>query len=167
MPNERDAMRAAIRRALRKESLPWHATWVESPRTSAGAPDLHLTWDGMSSWVELKALERWPARRETRIRIRSLTELQILWAEEEFGAGGAYRLLLRVGTRDWVVLRDPVLVARLREPGMTKAELALACNWSWTGPFSAARLMAGTDPRRWEEMRRLRTEAAVAGTATE
>lgn len=92
------ALRAIVRRALAPYGI---IKRVENP-IDPGTPD--MAWQlatprlgSAAGWLELKALEAFPSRQATPVRIPSLTREQAAWAAEWEGAGGKSPLLLQVG----------------------------------------------------------------------
>ena len=55
---------AALWRRVRK-GLPGHLVRVENA-VEAGTPDVNYCIDGAEGWIELKQLDRWPARGKSR-----------------------------------------------------------------------------------------------------
>lgn len=80
--------------------------------TELGTPDCHytLTMTGLSfsGWMELKHLDSPPVGASTPLLIPTLTLDQVLWQEEEHGAGGRMFTLLRVG-RAFALMRPNVV----------------------------------------------------------
>lgn len=71
---------------------------VENSLTdTTGFPDYVYCFRGAAGVLELKFLEECPKRASTPLRIDKLTLEQVLWGERWTGAGGRYRLLLRIG----------------------------------------------------------------------
>ena len=109
-------------------------------RADNGTPDVYYSFPGgRRGWIELKHLDRWPARPGTPIRIDHLTLDQVLWLEEEARMGGRAFLLLQVD-RTYILLQ--AWHARLIYEGeMTQDKLrkmALVCE---DGAFPALEII--------------------------
>lgn len=83
---------------VRGELSPFaHLERVEN-RVNEGTPDVNYCFNGErgEGWLELKDIERWPARDDTIVRIEHVTEVQRAWWRARRAAGGAVFVLLRV-----------------------------------------------------------------------
>lgn len=92
MSSERD-MRKKVVKALR----PLHAVSIENG-CGCGTPDVNYA-DG---WLELKAIEKWPARENTIVKVDHFTPDQRLWLRKRHEAGGTVFLLLKTGP-EWLL----------------------------------------------------------------
>lgn len=74
----------------------WHAQRHED-MLSAGIPDVSYAIDGVDGWIELKAIDRWPARDATPVRV-GIRPAQVRWLSlrGQHGHGHCY-VLLAVG----------------------------------------------------------------------
>lgn len=98
-PEER-AWRYLQRKGRRK----WDAQRHED-RLSSGIPDVSFGARGIDGWIELKALEAWPAREDTRVDV-GLSRDQALWLSRRGDAGsGRCFVLIRVGSKEWFLFR--------------------------------------------------------------
>ncbi len=73
-----------------------------------------------SGWIELKAVDDYPARAKTPLRIEHLTKEQVLFAEDWAAAGGRAWLLLRIPP--WHLLFDPAGIRGLYERKVLAAD---------------------------------------------
>lgn len=124
-------MRQIVVEALK----PLHAVSVENP-CHPGTPDINCS----VCWIELKALDAWPAREDTPVRIPHFTAQQRIWLQKRYNAGGQAFLLLSVGT-DWLLF-SAYAAARY-----------VGCNDRWASTQSCLRELAlrtwhGTPPAR-------------------
>ena len=60
-----------------------------------GIPDVSFCYEGVSGWIELKYLPKWPSKNSREIKHH--TPHQKLWAKRYIESGGNYFLLLQVG----------------------------------------------------------------------
>lgn len=93
MANE-STMRRRVLRALR----PLHGIAVENP-VLPGTPDVNY----VEGWIELKRLDKWPARKTTVVRIPTYTPQQKVFAVRRRRVGGQSWFLLQVGN-EWLLL---------------------------------------------------------------
>lgn len=94
----------SIRPALKK----LHPVRIESTLTDSGIPDVNYS----EGWMELKYAERWPPRGGP-LRIEHFTQQQRTWLIERRQAGGRAFLLLKVGTKEWLLFDGLVAAALL------------------------------------------------------
>lgn len=89
-------MRSRVVKALRSlDAVP-----IENP-ILPGTPDIEY----IGGWIELKSAKQWPARPTTPLRVTRFTVEQRLFLRRRVERGGNAWLLLRVGTRDWLLFR--------------------------------------------------------------
>lgn len=81
---------------LRRTLAPYGALVRVENATGAGTPDVCYCLLGVTGWLELKSLPKWPARGTTVIRVPSLTVAQIHWLDAWSRAGGNAWLLLGI-----------------------------------------------------------------------
>lgn len=77
--------------------------WIASRHeemSARGIPDISYGMNGVNGWIELKTISRWPARSNTLVRIRHLTQPQKLFIIRRGQMGGNCYILLRVGRRE-------------------------------------------------------------------
>ncbi len=122
-------MRSVVVKALK----PLHAVSVENS-VCPGTPDI---WYAEGA-LELKALDAWPARADTVVRVPHFTQQQRIWLTKRTDAGGNCSLLLTVG-RDWLLFNGPVAAWKLGR--VTRASLFKHCAMSWEGTPPAADLV--------------------------
>lgn len=65
-------------------------------RLSVGTPDVSFCVGGLSGWIELKALDKWPPA-GTFVQIDNLQPWQVNWIESRGEAGACISLLCAVG----------------------------------------------------------------------
>lgn len=103
------SLEADLWRTTRKNLAPYGMlVRVESPLTRLGIPDVCYCLLGNSGWLELKALERWPVRSTTALRIDHLKLEQVLFLESWTRARGKAHLLLRVA-KTYLVLSSQLV----------------------------------------------------------
>ena len=98
---------------------------VENP-AYPGTPDVNYA-DG---WIELKQLEKWPARLDTVASIAHYTQQQRVWLRRRWLISHNAWLLLAVG-RDWLLFDG--LTAFQKVGKVTKSELFDVAFCAWTG----------------------------------
>lgn len=73
-----------------------------------GVPDVSFTIVGVSGWLELKTLPKWPSSPAKALRIPHLLPEQVNWIIERGQHGGNTALLLSVGAdpneTDWIYI---------------------------------------------------------------
>jgi len=110
-------------------------TRLESP-IDPGLPDvLYVLRRRPTEWaitglLELKELDRWPARAATPIRVPSLTREQVEWHRAWNLAGGRVFTLLQVG-RDYLLLHPRVLWM-VYERRLIRTHLSGMATLTWT-----------------------------------
>ena len=71
-----------------------------------GLPDIVYNIEGSAGWLELKWIDRWPARAATGVDV-GLTAPQAAWIRAWRDTGGTAHVLLGVGaTREWLLYND-------------------------------------------------------------
>jgi hypothetical protein len=93
----------------------------------------------VAGWLELKELDRWPARPATRVVIPSLTLEQVRWLGRWSAAGARAELLLQVH-RDYLLL-DARTVQALFRRELTQAALRCAALVVGTNRFPTRELV--------------------------
>lgn len=111
--------------ALRPKMKPLDAVRIESGTTGSGIPDVNYLW----GWIELKAAARWPPR-EGPLRVDHFTTEQRTWLTRRSIAGGKAFLLLKVGTKEWLLFEGRVAAVRLGIS--TRAQLYEVAKARWT-----------------------------------
>lgn len=127
---ENATMRQTVIRLLK----PLHAVSVENGMTHPGTPDVSYA----GGWIENKAMEHWPVKPETPLRVDHFTPQQRIWLIRRRRAGGRAFLLLTVG-RDWLLFDGAVAAECLgKVPQHTLYTLAAA---TWIGTPLAKELI--------------------------
>lgn len=117
---------ATMRRTVVRLLKPLHAISVENGATHSGTPDVNY----IEGWIENKAMEHWPVRAVTPLRIKHFTPQQRIWLFKRHAAGGRVHLLLTVD-RYWLLFRGDIAAEYVgRVPKKRLYELACA---TWTG----------------------------------
>lgn len=80
-------------------------------RVASGTPDVYFSHLGMCGWVELKAMEKWPAAGKP-VRIGNWTAVQRNWALSHRKYGGG-RTWLVIGIGQEMVVADGAVWAAL------------------------------------------------------
>ena len=122
-------MRSVVVKALK----PLHAVSVENP-VGPGTPDINYC----EGWLELKALDAWPVRPDTVVRVPHFTQQQRILLTKRAAAGGNVWLLLTVG-RTWMLFEGVVAANHVGK--VTKDELLELSSSCWHGTPPAAQLM--------------------------
>lgn len=81
-------------------------------------------------WIELKELDKWPARASTIVRVEHFTPQQRIWLDRRWRSGGAAWVLLKV-EQDWLLLTGEAAARVLGK--VTKGELISAATRHWHG----------------------------------
>lgn len=92
-----------------------------------------------SGWLELKAIDRFPARPSTPLRVDHLTVEQVLFAEAWARAGGKAFMLLRAAP--WHLLFDPAGIRGVFEREVTAADAPAVAVAAGTRPFPTGRIL--------------------------
>ena len=103
---------------------PLHAVAVEN-RVASGTPDVSYSL----GWIELKHVERPPARPTTPVALDHYTTEQRIWAHQRAAAGGVVFVLLQVG-REIFLIDGTTAADRLGEA--TLAEIRQMAVEKWT-----------------------------------
>jgi len=107
----------------------WNACRHED-RSTPGTPDVSFGISrGLQGWMELKAIDDWPRRDSTIVRIRHLTRVQKLWLTRRGETGASCWILVRV-KRDYLLFHW-TNIDRLGE--MTRSEMYDAATRVYTG----------------------------------
>jgi len=114
--------RKKIVKALNK--LKKDAISVENPALP-GTPDVNY----IGGWVELKYLERWPVKKETKVTLDHYTQQQRVWIMRRWYNQGAVWLCLQVSkTREWLVFDGETACKKVCKDNRNAQEhRALAC----------------------------------------
>ena len=117
---------AAMRQIVIKVLSGLDGVSVENP-VRPGTPDLNY----IEGWVELKVLEKWPARAATKIKVPCFTPQQRVWLNRRWDRGGAaYFLILIDG--DWLLF-DGATAGRFVGKDFDKIQMIanalLYCTW--------------------------------------
>jgi hypothetical protein len=105
---------------------PLHPVRIETGMVCSGVPDVNYS----EGWIELKALEHWPKREDTPLRIPHFTPQQRIWVIRRLRAGGRVHVLLTVG-QDWLLFSGHFAAERLGDA--PRAELFASAVASWRG----------------------------------
>lgn len=132
------SMRRRVVEALR----PLDAIAVENP-AHPGTPDVNY----VGGWIELKSADRWPARRETPLRLDHFTNVQRIWIRRRARHGGLVHVLLRVG-QEWLLFSAEVAAANLGEA--TRDALYECAARTWPRTPTDRELLECFSPRRPE-----------------
>lgn len=89
-----------------------------------GTPDVNIT----TGWIELKKMEKWPARDTTALRVEHFSPQQKIWIARRERAGGRVWVLLQVGT-DYLLLKGGVAVNLLGSSPKEVLEAAAIRRW--------------------------------------
>jgi len=112
-------MRGNVVKILRKAGR--DARPVENP-VDPGFPDVEY----IGGLVELKAVDEWPKRAETELKLEHYTQEQRIWHERRAHFGGRIHVLLQVD-REYLLFTGPVAAASLgRAPRATLYDLCCA-----------------------------------------
>lgn len=98
---------------------------VENPVCCPGTPDVNY----VGGWIELKYADRWPPRGGP-LRIDHFTSQQRTWLRRRRAAGGRAFVLLKVGTREWLLF-DGVRAADVLGE-VPREQLYKECVARWT-----------------------------------
>lgn len=112
----------------------WHATRHEDT-ISKGIPDVSFGAHGKQGWIELKVLDKWPAKPSTIIHLPLFTKEQKAWLTMRGIAGGRCFFLLKVDTEDtWLLYKhtNVLLIGSWAQQDMLANALAV-----WQGVPSA------------------------------
>lgn len=122
---------AALWRKLRAALAPYGRLERVENRVRKSTPDVFYALRGagcsVSGWLELKYLEKFPARAATPVRLRSLTLDQVLWHEEWSQAGIHVGTLLEIRVRREMVLLGPKQLRSILEGSTTTADIVDNC----------------------------------------
>lgn len=120
MSSERD-MRKRVVRALRSLD----AVSIENG-VGVGTPDVNFA----GGWLELKAIDDWPAHPETPVRVDHFRQEQKIWLTRRSLAGEFAGLLLKVGG-DWLLFDGAA--AAIYVGRLTQADLRRIALRAWDG----------------------------------
>lgn len=110
-----------------KTLKPLHGFRVENP-CLPGTPDVNCTL----GWIELKWIEKWPARTGTPVRVDHFTPQQRIFGQKRHRAGGLALLLLQVeSTQDWLLFDGPTAARIVGH--VPRAELLAGALAHWIG----------------------------------
>jgi hypothetical protein len=106
---------------LLKTLKKFHAIPVENPKCP-GTPDISY----IGGWVETKALDEWPKKEKTPLRVDTFTDKQRIWLKKEAACGGNAFVMLQIG-KEYLIL-DGLYAANYLGYS-TKAELIENALW--------------------------------------
>lgn len=98
---------------------------------SENIPDLSFGLCNINGWIELKQIEKWPARKETLLKPSKYTSGQVNWLNKRNKKGGHCFVMMKVGSDDYFLFRASF--ARKIKNGMTDKELKDYCIAHWEG----------------------------------
>jgi hypothetical protein len=117
----------ALRQSVVEALEPLGAIAVENP-VLPGTPDVNY----VEGWIELKCIERWPARHQTIVRVDHFTPQQRVFHVRRTRAGGETWLLLEAcEDRDYLLLQGATAAKMIGRA--TRRELTLAATATWHG----------------------------------
>lgn len=120
---------ATMRKKVVQLLKPLHAVSIENGATHPGTPDISYA----EGWLELKALDRWPVRPDTPLRVPHFTPQQRIFLIRRCKAGGRAYVLLTVG-RDWLLFNGAAAAHALgKSPKSVLYNLAIK-TWLGTPP---------------------------------
>lgn len=91
-----------------------------------GTPDVNYA-DG---WIELKALEKWPARKSTPVRIGHFTQQQKVWLRRRWKISRNAWLLLVVGA-EWLLFDGETAFLKVGKSSRSELFDVAFCSWMW------------------------------------
>ena len=143
MASGEDDLRAYLKRLFKEvEGSPLSISWVESPSTSPGIPDLSYCHKGIEGWLELKAGPK-PEIRVTQER----------WFEERIEAGG-HPLILAQWGQDYMVIPGSRISALRRRPVEETFRRLATTSWHRRIPvYSLLKVMISPE-QEYEDSRR-------------
>ena len=143
MASGEDDLRAYLKRLFKEvEGSPLSISWVESPSTSPGIPDLSYCHKGIEGWLELKAGPK-PGIRVTQER----------WFEERIEAGG-HPLILAQWGQDYMVIPGSRISALRRRPVEETFRRLATTSWHRRIPvYSLLKVMISPE-QEYEDSRR-------------
>lgn len=94
---EEEVTEAGMRQIVVKALQGLDAMSVENP-VRPGTPDINY----IEGWVELKVLDKWPARPNTKIKVQCFTPQQRVWLRRRNKRGGAAFFLILID-KDWLL----------------------------------------------------------------
>lgn len=89
-------------------------------RLGKGTPDVNF----VGGWIENKAIDGWPKREGTIVKLPHYTQEQRLWQRRRVLAGGAVWVMLKVGQREWLLFRAEDAIEVL---GLTNRQRLIDC----------------------------------------
>lgn len=98
---------------------------------SENIPDLSFGLCGVNGWIELKQIEKWPARKETLLKPSKYTSGQVNWLNKRNKKGGNCFVMVKVGNNDYFLF--DASAARKIKNGMAGEELKDCCIAHWVG----------------------------------
>ena len=114
-------MRGNVVKILRKAGL--DARPVENP-VDPGFPDVEY----IGGTLELKAVDAWPKRESTPLRLDHYTKEQRIWHERRAHKGGRIHVLLQVGP-EFLLFHGPVAANHLGEEPRDRLYTLASCRW--------------------------------------
>lgn len=143
MASREDGLRAYLKGLFKEvEGSPLSISWVESPSTSPGIPDLSYCHKGIEGWLELKAGPK-PEIRVTQER----------WFEERIEAGGRPLILAQWG-QDYMIIPGSRISALRRRPVEETFRRLATTSWHRRIPvYSLLKVMISPE-QEYEDSRR-------------
>jgi len=124
------------------EGSPLSTSWVESPNTSPGIPDLSYCHKGVEGWLELKAGPK-PEIRVTQER----------WFEERIEAGG-HPLILAQWRQDYMIIPGSRISALRRRPVEETFRRLATTSWHRRIPVYSLLKVMISRAQEYEDIRR-------------
>jgi hypothetical protein len=114
-----------LRKLVVKMLKPLHAVSIENGDTHPGTPDVNYA-DG---WIELKAVDAWPVREDTPLRVPHYTNQQRVWHVRRSKVAGRVHLLITVGS-EWLLFSGRVAAKVLGHT--TRNQMLILCQDHWS-----------------------------------
>ena len=106
----------------------WHAQSHEDA-LSEGIPDLSYGIDGVNGWIELKQIDNFPVRPETKMKPKKYTVEQVNWLVKRGKKGGKCFVMVKIGNYDYYIFNWNK--AHMVREGMTQEEYKKECIKHW------------------------------------
>ena len=95
-------LESTMRQIVVKALKPLDAISVENP-ARPGTPDINY----VEGWIELKILDAWPVREDTKVKVACFTPQQRVWLRRRVSRGGNAFFLIRIAD-DWLMYHGDV-----------------------------------------------------------
>lgn len=115
---------STMRRNVVKALMPLNGIAVENP-VLPGTPDVNY----VEGWIELKQLPKWPARKDTIVRIPTYTPQQRVWAIRRRRVGGHSWFMLQV-RKEWLLMDGAVAAQVINKATRTELIHHSIAYWS-------------------------------------